>query len=79
MLKDIMRVCDVCEEEIPRGQPYKKVSLPDEAIRMLLSANDPAVIPSMNQNPDGTITLDICLTCTANMGSIAQSGTEQVN
>jgi hypothetical protein len=79
MLAEGTRFCDVCEEEIPTGEPYRKANLPPEAIRMLLSSNDPDAIPSMHHNPDGTVTLDICLTCTANMGSVAQSGSHQIN
>lgn len=40
-----------------------------EAAAILRSAHDPDLIPTSTSNADGTISLDICVTCTLSMGA----------
>jgi hypothetical protein len=67
MLKDHMRVCDVCEAEIEPGEKYFRNTLHAYAAAMLLENDNPALVPSFTQNADGTVNLDICQTCYLSM------------
>jgi len=70
MLKDGERVCDVCGDKIPKGQKYRKSMMPAQAAALLSSTDDPDLIPTWTVNDDGTVTMDICLTCTVSMGKL---------
>jgi len=60
--------CDICDEEIPEGESYRTITRPSD-IRTLFvqAARDSELVPSMTQREDGTVRLDICLTCYENM------------
>lgn len=62
------RFCDVCNEEISKGEKYQRVTLAREAAEIFRSQEDSELRPSWTENPDGTVTMDICATCTLSMG-----------
>ena len=74
MLKDSQRFCDVCGESIPNGDKNRKSTMPVQAAEILSATDDPDLIPSWTKNSDGTVTMDICLTCTVSMGTITPEG-----
>ncbi len=74
MLKDNVRVCDVCGEEIPKGQKFRKSTMSTRAANLLSESGDPDLTPTSTVNDDGTVTMDICLTCTVAMGKLASDG-----
>jgi hypothetical protein len=65
MLKEGKRFCDVCEENIPKGAKFGS-RLPPHAVR-LLTAGRPDLTPTWTTNADGTISIDLCLTCGLSM------------
>lgn len=79
MLQNDRRICDVCGEQIAKGEKYRRVKLAPTALAMLQSSDDRDLVPTMTVNPDGTVNMDICLTCTLSMGNLAKSDTEVVN
>lgn len=66
MTKDGKRFCDVCDDRIPVGTKYQRNRMPAHAAELLTL--DPALTPTWTTNPDGTISMDICLTCVLSMG-----------
>ena len=77
MLSDKFRICDICEDEIPKGTAYRKATMPPEAANLLASTEDPDIRATWTVNPDGTVTMDICPTCVLSMGHVP--GKEQIN
>jgi hypothetical protein len=69
-------LCDICGEEIPKGDTYVTYQLPSEAAALIQSAHgsDSDVPPIVEQ--DGTVRWDVCLNCRMNMGF---PGKESVN
>lgn len=63
-----VRFCDVCEAEIPSGEKFRRVLCRPEATMMFRAADDPDIRPTWTENPDGTVTLEICLDCVMGMG-----------
>jgi len=65
-----LRFCDVCDEEIAKGERYQRTTMPQAAAFMLTSlfADDPDELPEWSDNADGTITMDVCATCVMSMG-----------
>ncbi len=63
--KDGKRFCDVCDEKIPAGTKYQRNRMPARAAELLKL--DPDLTPNWTTNPDGTISMDICLTCVLSM------------
>ena len=41
MITEGIRYCDVCEEEIPKGTEYRKVTMKPEAALLLAAPDDP--------------------------------------
>lgn len=68
MVKDGERYCDVCASGIPRGEKYSARTMSAEGAALLLDVDDPDLIPTWTQNADGTVRLDICMTCYLSMG-----------
>jgi len=68
------RVCDVCGEALPTGQKFRKSTMPAHAATLLSTSNDPDLTPTWTVNDDGTVTMDICLSCTVSMGQLAPDG-----
>ncbi|MGC1398717.1 hypothetical protein [Candidatus Binatus sp.] len=66
MLKDEKRFCDVCEENIPKGTKFKQHCLRPDAAGVF-AASRPDLTPTWTMNQDGTISLDVCLTCALSM------------
>lgn len=71
MLVDKVRICDVCGDDIACGAHYRVACTPPEAASLLLDMDDPGLIPTWEQNPDGTVRLDICQGCTLSMGGFS--------
>jgi hypothetical protein len=67
VLKDGKRYCDVCASDIQRGEKYSVRTMPAEGAAVLLDADDPDLVPTWTQNPDGTVRLDVCMTCYLSM------------
>lgn len=76
MTKDGQRFCDVCDEKIPAGTKYQCNHMPVHAAE-LLKAHDPVLTPTWTMNPDGTISMDICITCVLSMNVVP--GKDEVN
>jgi hypothetical protein len=68
MFNGDMRICDVCGEEIPKGETFKRSTMPAEKAAIFLDQNDPELIPSMTQKKSGDVEIDICQTCVLAMG-----------
>lgn len=68
MINDHMRICDVCGEEIPKGEIFRRSTVPAEKAAIFLDQNDPELIPSMTQKKSGDVEIDICQTCILAMG-----------
>ena len=69
MLRENDRICDVCGENIPNGRMFRAANIPPGAAALFLDIEDPGLIPTWDQNPDGTVRLDICQECTLSMGN----------
>jgi hypothetical protein len=74
MLKDNTRLCDVCDDVIPKGEKYRVSIIPKGKAHLF--SDDPDLIPTTNVDSQGNIRLDICLECHLNMGA---KGIETVN
>jgi len=74
VFKDRQRMCDVCGEDILQGEKYRTATMPAQAAEMLSATDDPDSIPTWTVNDNGTVTLDICLTCTVSMGTLVPEG-----
>ena len=72
MVKNSIRFCDVCEEEIPKGKKYSVRSMSVAAAAIFFDVDDPDLVPTWTQNADGTVRLDICPTCCLSMGDSNQ-------
>jgi hypothetical protein len=68
MLENGQRFCDVCNEKIPKGSTYQRSSMPVRATDLLTAGHDPDLVPTWTTNPDGTISMDICVICVLSMG-----------
>jgi hypothetical protein len=70
VIKDGVRLCDVCAEIIPKGTTYAVHVLSPEEAKLLQSLNndDPEFAPTFALDSDGNARLDVCLDCKANMG-----------
>jgi hypothetical protein len=75
MLHENVRTCDVCEEEILKGETYKVVAVLREMVPLFVSmtVSDPDLMPNWTQREDGSVRLDVCLDCALNMGSHADA------
>ena len=67
MLREDDRVCDVCGDGIARGIPYRVGTLTPHPAAELLDTDEPELVPTWTQLPDGTVQLEICLECFALM------------
>ena len=59
VVKNSIRFCDVCEEEIPKGKKYSVRSMLVAAAAIFFDVDDPDLVPTWTQNADGTVRLDI--------------------
>jgi hypothetical protein len=67
MLDNGIRRCDACEEVIPRRTTYNKSTVrPDRAAWVKAMFASAGV--SFTENPDGSLTVDLCLECYSHMG-----------
>jgi hypothetical protein len=57
------RICDFCAETIDHGTDFHVGLLTPYEAAALLDVDDPALVPTWTQLADGTVRLDICLTC----------------
>ncbi|MEW6117162.1 MAG: hypothetical protein AB1553_09720 [Nitrospirota bacterium] len=70
MLRSDSRICDICGSEIPKGETYRKAAISPEAARVLLDTADIDMVPTLTQEMNGMVNLDICLECHMSMGTI---------
>lgn len=70
MLKNKVRYCDCCEEEIPKGSKFKRAFPEKELLAFLQSQSDPDIKFTWTEHSDGTVSMDLCLDCILNMGNI---------
>ena len=73
MLKDDIRICDVCGEDIPKCDIYRVATITPEVADVFLNLRDKDLVPTWTQNYDGTVSLDICLDCHLSMGDQIES------
>ncbi len=74
MIKENMRICDICSQEIIKEKKYCRSTIPRGKAALFeatLKAKSDVELPTWTENKDGTITLDICLECHINMGDFA--------
>ncbi|MFQ5880989.1 MAG: hypothetical protein ACE5I9_00765 [Candidatus Methylomirabilales bacterium] len=71
------RACDLCGEPISEEQAYRQVRIPPEAAAVLVASEDLVLTPTMTQDPDGSIRLDLCLDCA--MGIDTSQGTDRAH
>ena len=69
MVKNSVRFCDECADEIPKGDKYSLRMMPAEAAVLLLDVEDTDLVPTWTQNADGTVRLEICATCCLSTGN----------
>lgn len=65
------RSCDLCGEGIAVGERYRVARLPPEIAAIFLDTDDRDLMPTLTQEPDGNVRLDICLICHLSMGAVA--------
>ena len=70
MLKDAVRLCDVCGSTIPKGEKYAVNVIPRADAEQWKRANaiEPDMAATFTEDSQGRIRLDICLECRMNMG-----------
>jgi hypothetical protein len=68
MTRDGERFCDVCDEKIPPGTKYQRSRMLARAAELLKL--DPELTPNWTTNSDGTISMDICITCVLSMNTV---------
>ena len=70
MLKEGVRTCDVCGERIPSGTKFGVRTAPQEKtemVRATLRADPLTRDMSWRENPDGSLSLDMCTVCYLSM------------
>jgi hypothetical protein len=77
MLQNGQRVCDVCNATITKGTRYQHNRMPAQSASLLTADQDPDLTPSWTTNADGTISMDICATCSLSMD--VNRGKNEVN
>ena len=79
MLKNLLRSCDVCGSEIPKGERYVVSKITKHRLQFiedLMPGIEPDMLPVMDMDAQGNLRLDICLACHLNM---SVPGTETIN
>jgi hypothetical protein len=71
MLKDNIRLCDVCGDVIPKGQRYAVTVIQKEKVLLAESAfaAAPDKAPTRTVDANGNLRLDICLACKLSTGT----------
>ena len=64
MLRGDQRQCDICDEIIPRGATYRVGYTIPEALKSWFE-DAAELIPTFKLEPDGTVRIDMCITCAA--------------
>lgn len=64
MLTNLFRHCDICSSVIPLGRRYRVGWTTAEAAAKLLDTDDPRLVPTWTQEPDGRVRFEICAGCT---------------
>ena len=79
MLRNKVRFCDTCDVEIPAGASFRRLTLsPDAAAKIVLSRGI-GTCTSVTHNDDGTVAIDVCVSCTMNVAAFAQSASDYIN
>ena len=74
MIKNLIRTCDMCHCQIPAGQYMQRDSdrnAPD--VLMILAENQDRDL-QLIELPDGSISMDTCVTCYTRMPFTSSSG-----
>lgn len=72
MLREGTRHCDVCDEEIPKGEWYRAATVPAknaELFASMICDYDTEMMPTWTQDASGNVRLDVCLECHSSMGT----------
>lgn len=78
MIRNEERICDACMETIPRGTAYRAGWTIPQAIAKWQRANT-ARAPTFTPEPDGTIRLEVCERCMAELPGLAEVTEERVD
>ena len=62
MLSGDQRLCDLCDEVIPRGTLYHVGFTTPEELESWFD-DDPDMLPSLTQDEDGLVRFDVCTSC----------------
>ena len=75
MLKDGVRLCDVCGDVISKGQKYAVNVIPKDQAELAdsLFAAAPNISPTRTVDAEGSLRVDICLECRVNMGTSGET------
>ena len=66
--------CATSASEIPRGSKDRYATLRSKMAEILRSRDDLKAAATLTKNPDGAVSMDICLTCSMKMGNMASIG-----
>jgi hypothetical protein len=74
MIKDNMRICDVCGETIPKGEKYRVNTLPKETALLFkeMATSDMESAPTWSVDSNGNVRLDTCTNCVLHMGEVGE-------
>jgi hypothetical protein len=66
------RVCDLCGAEIAQGEAFHAVSITLDEAADLLDVDDPGLVPTWTQLPNGIVRLDLCRVCRGWVDEVAE-------
>ena len=67
MYKEGHHYCDICGTDVPPSQLASR-AVPAQLAGLLLDTDDPDLVPTWTQLPDGSVQIDFCATCRLSMG-----------
>ena len=77
MLKDDQRLCDICDEVIPRGIEYRAGwTIPEAVEEWFEEQPDPSRHATFSVEPDGTVRFEVCMRCVMEHGGELMKLTE---
>ena len=65
-------VCDLCGAEIAQGEAFHAVSITLDEAADLLDVDDPGLVPTWTQLPNGIVRLDLCRVCRGWVDEVAE-------
>ena len=72
VVKNSIRFCDVCEEEIPKGKKYSVRSMSVAAAAIFFDVDDPDLVPTWTKTPMEQFASISVPTCCLSMGDSNQ-------